>query len=238
MARALGIDVSRYQGAVDWAQVKAAGGGFGIARCTIGLAPIDPRYKANIAGIREQGMVSGAYGVLWPANRNPKGEAEWFVENLGDPLPDLLVFDFELGTKVHPAGHHKLTGRELIDQAELWLRTVERLTARRPIIYTAAWFWNDAKMPTPTDWQDEYDLWVANYQRETPIMPRGWARWTFWQKDNTAKVPGVSGNCDLDVFNGEANELTAYVAAQGAPRLTDKQKLDRLWEAHPELWRA
>ena len=109
-----GIDVSKWQGAIDWAQVKAAGKTFAIIKATEGaLTPgladadaiaqygLDPQFRTNWANARTAGVTRGAYHFARPDLGNtPENEAAWFlsVVNVATLQPgDLLAVDFEMG---------------------------------------------------------------------------------------------------------------------------------------------
>jgi lysozyme len=83
-----------------------------------------------------------------------------------------------------------------------WLRRVERRTHRRPIIYTPP-----SMSETLGSGFGRYHLWVAHYDVECPRAVSGWRRWAFWQRSQTGRIAGVSGDVDLDAFAGTRADL-------------------------------
>lgn len=167
------IDVSRYQGVVDGAAVKAAGFTGMIARCTIGWSYVDPFYESNYLIAKNSGLWFGAYHVTWPANRAPDREAQWFMDHIipqGESVePKYKVVDSELGTSYHESGHHLVSGSDII---AMTVREAELITAGTDglsWIYTARWFWNSNKLkPFIGQGENAYPLHVANYPWSTP----------------------------------------------------------------------
>jgi hypothetical protein len=91
-----GIDVSRWQGDIQWEKVASAGYRFAVIRATVGETYTDPRFDANWAGARDAGLLVSAYHVLKPEHPADSQVARLF-ETLGDRRADLpLVLDIEL----------------------------------------------------------------------------------------------------------------------------------------------
>jgi hypothetical protein len=168
-------DFSRWNGRINGAAIKARGVDGIMSRSTIGTSGVrDIQYENNSRQADENGLLFGAYGVNWPINRNPELEAEVFVEQAYDPrlpkLPDVLAGDFELGARTHKAGHHKISGEELVEQAVRYMRKLRELLPEiLLILYTGHWFWNDEKLlPHVGKGEDEFPGWFASY----PIDPK------------------------------------------------------------------
>jgi GH25 family lysozyme M1 (1,4-beta-N-acetylmuramidase) len=231
--RAALVDTSRWQGSVNVQKIKDAGFCGLITRATIGWSYLDPLYLNIAAQAREiEGFIFGAYHVLWPKNKNPKREVAWFQQNVIDV--DLTILDVEL--------LHGLTLSQVQAQAKIWLDDMAQI--QKPLLYTGSWFWKKA-----AGWEDDYDLWEAEYTISQPRGgidksqqpdsgdPRfvGWTDWKMWQWTSGGKPIGIaSQSLDYNVFNGDEAELRQYLEL-AEPPLSDKQKLDLLWEAHPEL---
>jgi lysozyme len=190
-----GIDVSSYQGAIDWQRVREAGIVFAFARVSDGLAVIDQRFAENFVAMKKAGLRRGAY-QYFRASVDPIAQADLMVaavRRLG--LPDLpLVADVETADGMPP--------EEVRARLALWLRRVERRTQRRPIVYTS---------PSMSELLGgdfgHHPLWVAHYDVECPSIPSGWQRWTYWQYSSSGRVVGVAGPVDLDVFAGTLAQL-------------------------------
>jgi GH25 family lysozyme M1 (1,4-beta-N-acetylmuramidase) len=204
MERVPGIDVSRWQGQMNWREVAAAGFRYAFIRATIGDAYTDPRFYANWDGAREAGLLVSAYHVIAPKVSGAAQMAAFF-DVLDDRISDLpLVLDVEREDGVSATGITRCVKECLYE--------VEGRENRKPIIYTARWFWNRLVLPSP-EWS-AYDLWVASYTSE-PLLPRDWQTWRFWQYSETGRVPGSgSRSTDLNWFAGSYDDLLAYAGKE------------------------
>jgi lysozyme len=204
MNRTPGIDVSRWQGEIDWSRVAVAGYRFAVIRATVGNYYTDPRFYVNWEGARDAGLLISAYHVVAP-ERPAGSQIERFLDVLNGRSADFpLVLDVELSREMGPEG---ITAC-ITECADL----VEREDGRKPIIYTARWFW-DNNVIDSLDWSN-YDLWVANYGVDSPALPTGWDRWTLWQYSDHGQVPGIDTATDLNWFNGTYDDLLAYVSTE------------------------
>jgi lysozyme len=211
-AQALGIDVSHHQEMVDWQKVKAAGISFALVKATEGTGFVDPRFDDNWRGMKEAGIVRGAYHFFHPGQDASK-QAAFLARVLGLEQTDLPpVLDLETDDGMDAA--------TVVKRVEQWLKQVEQLLGRKPMIYTGGWFWNpiaEALGQAPA-WTDAYPIWVAHYANALqPSLPTGWSRWTIWQYTDQGKVDGVfGGNPPVDVnrFNGSMQDLVDWVAGK------------------------
>lgn len=209
-----GIDVSHHQAAINWGQVAAAGHRFAVIRSSMGMAGIDNRFAINWDGAKRAGLLVSAYHLVRPEHSGTS-QLDHFIKVLGGRTPDLpLVLDVELdgSTATSPA-------RTPAEIAQCVRDMGEGLMARgfrRPIMYTARWFWNRAVAPSP-DWE-AYDLWVAHYGVAAPTLPSPWKSWLFWQYTATGSVPGVPTECDVNWFAGSYEKLVQYAQQQGTTR--------------------
>jgi GH25 family lysozyme M1 (1,4-beta-N-acetylmuramidase) len=233
----------------DGAAIKAAGFDAIVARCTIGWSYLDPWYINNLREAEANGLAFGAYHVLWPSNQNPTREAKWFAEQIdgrgNEKSPDFIVADLELT--------QGLSANNVGDQIKTLLPAMESEIGLKPIVYTGSWWWNGTAHlgpATPLGIEPNYDLWEAEYlkhptgelwspnqapqaPKEAKTLGRGWDKWLFWQWTAHGEPIGVqSRQMDYNVFNGTEEDFRKFL---GDGSLTDKEKLDLLWEAHPEL---
>ncbi|MCH8622401.1 GH25 family lysozyme [Undibacterium sp. TS12] len=199
-----GIDVSHFQGTVDWAAVKAAGKAFAFAKASDGITYTDPQFKTNWQGIKAAGLLRGAYH-FYESNDDPVAQANNFIKAVGTlaagdlpPVLDIEIFKGNYGTAT------------LAANVQTWLNTVQQALGRTPIIYTGPSFWNQYM----NNQFSAYPLWIAQYGVSQPTLPNGWSKWTFWQSSESGTVAGVTGSVDIDVFAGSmANLLTLAKAA-------------------------
>ena len=127
--RLRGIDVSHHQGDVDWKKVKGSGVAFAFAKATEGETYTDPKFARNWAGMREAGLVRGAYHFGRPGH-DPVAQARHFVKAVGARSGDLqLALDLEKDDGKSPA--------EVWDWTKRFLAEIKLLTGRPGIIYTS-----------------------------------------------------------------------------------------------------
>ena len=204
-----GVDVSSYNGVVDWNQVAASGRTFAFARVSDGLNVVDSTFATNYAGIHAAGMVRGAYQFFEPG-QDPVAQANLLLAEIG-PLSagDLTpVLDVEV-----TAGK---SSSVLAGEIQAWVSTIESSTGEAPIIYTGKNFWNTSV--ASSHFSDD-PLWIAAWGVSHPLDPIGWSDWQFWQYSDSGSVPGIGNTVDLDQFNGstDALDLLAHLPSTPAP---------------------
>lgn len=202
-----GIDVSTYEGLVDWDAVKASGKAFAFARVSDGLNHVDETFDRNWTAIQSHGLIRGAYQFL-RVGQDPIAQADLMIAKVGQLGPGDLppVLDVEVAD-----GY----GSDAVVSAiGVWLDRVQSATKRRPIIYTAQYFWNTLNS---TAQFATSPLWVANYGVQCPSLPDSWNDWQFWQYSETGSVPGISGSVDVSVFNGSLAALRSLAQAAALP---------------------
>jgi lysozyme len=199
-----GIDVSKWQGTVNWKSVQQAGITFAFTRATYGISEIDASFNDNWSGMQEAGIIRGAYHFFLAAD-DPTEQAEFFIRTVGKLGPQDLppVIDVEAGGGVN---------RSLAANVQTWLTAVEQGLGRTPVIYTAPSFWNE----NLTGGFGRYALWVAEYGVTSPRAVNGWSNWTFWQYSSTGTVNGVSNSVDLDKFSGTEQDLAVLIKSSVA----------------------
>lgn len=205
-----GIDVSKWQGHIDWAKVKSAGIKFAIVRVGDGDSYVDNLFGENWAGTKAHGIIRGTYQFFRPSD-DPIKAADLFVKQIkahggmqdGD-LPPVLDVEVQEG----------VSDATLRSRALTWLQHVEAALGRRPMIYTSPGFWNAVGADSSFA---KYPLWVAHWETACPTMPSSWSGWRFWQHADDGKVSGISGDVDLDVWNGTLAELQAFAGGGSQP---------------------
>jgi lysozyme len=206
-----GIDVSYYQGTINWTNVKNAGIVYGIARVSDGTGYIDSQFAANWQGMKNAGIIRAAYQYFRP-NQSASAQATLFVQKIqaagGFQTGDLPgVIDFETMGAV--------SSSTAATAVSTWLTQVKAATGRIPIIYTGSYFWDSSGLGTG---YTGYPLWTAHYTSATcPLVPNAWSAWKFWQYSDSGSVSGISGNVDMDRWNGTLAELKAFATASVIP---------------------
>ncbi len=202
-----GVDVSNWQGNVDWSQVAAAGYKFAFLKATEGGWYIDQTYASNRLLANANGIIIGAYDFAQPSTTRGQAEAEadFFVDiampRSGDLVP---VLDLETTNGLSPAN--------LQTWVTHWMYEVYARTGQRALIYTSPSFWSNAMSNSLWFALSGFPLWVAHWTAATgPTVPAStWTNydWSFWQWTSSGVVPGISGRVDLDRFHYA--DLTPY----------------------------
>ena len=195
--KAIGIDLSEYQGQIDWDLVENIESKYPIefvfVRATAGNDRADSRFEENWLGAKKRKMIRGAYHYYRP-NENSLEQAKLFIKTVrlrkGDLPP---VLDIE-----------KLPKGQSLDSLKIglrrWLKAVEAHYKVKPIIYTGEKYYDDF---LKEDFSD-YLFWIANYNFYREKIEDDWLFWQFTEK---ASVIGINGNVDVNIFNGDAEQL-------------------------------
>ncbi|HEX9942248.1 MAG TPA: GH25 family lysozyme [Thermoanaerobaculia bacterium] len=198
---AQGIDVSHFQGTVDWPTVAKAGYAFAFIKATDGETTVDPEFAQNWTGAAAASLLRGAYH-FFRAEDSPQAQVELFWQTVGGNGELPLVVDVEETMGVSAA--------TLISNLTQFLAELQQASGRTPMIYTGPSFWNGLGTAAFAG----YPLWVAEYGVSQPTLPRGWTSWAFWQHSESGSVPGIQGAVDLDVFNGPLSTLRQAASLQ------------------------
>jgi lysozyme len=196
-----GVDVSVYDGTVDWTQVKASGRAFGIAKASEGSTLQDSQFTTNWAAMKSAGIVRSAYH-FFHCDTDPTTQATFFLGILGTLQPGDLPpsLDFEDTTTCTAA-----TG---IAMAVQWLDAVASATGTLPILYTSVNVLSNFQNTQAL--AGHAQLWVASRGVTCPNLPAPFTAWSFWQYSLTGTAPGLpnsNGMADLDQFNGDMSAL-------------------------------
>jgi GH25 family lysozyme M1 (1,4-beta-N-acetylmuramidase)/surface antigen len=212
--RVEGIDVSHWQGNIDWSSVYNSGKKFAFAKATEGVGFTDPNFDKNMNEAHAAGMLIGAYHYARPDLGNDAAdEARYFVSVAGKYLKDGYLrpaLDLEEGASLGKVA--------LSNWVHEWMETVKSETGIEPIIYVNSNYANNYLDSSVT----KYNLWIAHWRCDTGTPPNTgiWADWDFWQYYSPNycgqnSVPGISGGVDLDIFNGDMSSLYTFVITGG-----------------------
>lgn len=223
------VDVSHYQGRINWPAVGAAhrAGAIGgvIIKATEGFSQ-DPMLKANQAGAWAEEVPRGYYHFARPAASDGPGQAQRFADAIGPlNLGDSVYLDLE-GT-LRPSD---------VSWALAWLDRTAQLTKAPPLLYLAA------SALRSFNWapivRAGYQLWVAGYgiNSGTPGKPpvlTHWPHWTLWQYTSVASAPGFAGKVDASLL---ADGVTFQSLGLKDPSIDTKPK-DKTMDLNPDqLW--
>ena len=195
-AQLAGIDVSHYQGTVDWEDVAEADIKFAFAKATDGITYTDPMWSTNKTAAPANGVLIGGYHFYQPAD-DPTKQAANFIAALGDVSGNLPpVVDLEKAPEASAAQNY-------VQDIQTFLEAVADATGCAPMIYANPSFFAQYLAADLAD----LPLWLAEY-RDTP-PPADGPVWVFWQHSQNSFVNGISGAVDLDWFAGDEQALSA-----------------------------
>ncbi|MCF6301811.1 MAG: glycoside hydrolase family 25 protein [Devosiaceae bacterium] len=207
-----GIDISRYQGDVDFRAVKRAGTRFAFIKATEGGDYLDPAFARNWAASADAGLVRGAYHFMtWC--RPAEEQAAWFAANVpNDPYSMPPVLDLEWNN--HSRSCPKMPAPDVaLEQTRIMLAAMEAHSGKLPIIYTDINFHRDVLAGKNL----ENTFWL----RSTAANPREKyfrQSWTFWQWTQTGTMPGIVGEVDRNSFYGSDDDWIRFVVTGCDPR--------------------
>ncbi len=192
-----GIDVSHWQGNINWSSVHSSNIVFAFVKATQGTSYVDSNFEENMKNGHAAGIYMSAYHFADPQDYNAKDSAKHFVDVIKPYLKDGYmrpVLDLEEGSS--------LGKQTLSDWVNKFMVEVYNLTGIKPIIYTNTNYAENYLDSSVEQW----NLWIANYDVSSPNTGI-WDSWAFWQYTDKGQVPGVSGNVDLDYYNGNLDSF-------------------------------
>lgn len=188
-----GIDVSRYQGKINWGKVaEQKKVEFAFIKASEGTGYPDPLFESNWNNIKTYKIKRGAYHFFRPYSSGSK-QAKLYLSQVNFQDGDLLpVLDIELKPKRNLSAWYA--------ELDAWLSTVEKETGKKPMIYASRKFYQDFL----AERYKEHPVWIADYNRRKNPMS---SKWHFWQHTENAKIDGINGKVDHNVFNGTIQDL-------------------------------
>lgn len=217
-ARALpiqGIDISRYQGSVDFQAARNAGTHFVYMKATEGADYVDPNFRTNWARARDAGMARGAYHFMtWCSLA--RDQAEWFKANVPadpDALPPVLDLEWNHQSSCK-VSHSRDT---VLEKIQVMLVAMEEHTGKMPMIYTDITFHREILAGTYLDTA----FWLRSTAAE-PDQRYAGRDFSFWQWTQTGTMPGVRGEVDRNAFYGSESDWVRFLLTGCDPRIADR----------------
>ena len=201
-----GLDVSSFQGNVNWASVAANGGAFAYMKATEGTYYTDSSYFAQqYNGSYSAGLVRGAYHFAIPNNSTGAAQADYFVAHGGGWSADGRTLPGTLDIEYNPYGAecYGLSQAQMVSWVQSFDSEYKALTGRYPTIYTTTGWWTACTGNSRSFGQE--GLAIASYASSPGTLPGSWANWNIWQYSDSGVFPG-----DQDVFNGSQQALTNF----------------------------
>jgi lysozyme len=218
MTRALLVDVSNHQGGIDWwtvaHSIAALGGASAgpvegaLIKASEGSGWQDEYFDANWTGAGDAGLARGAYHFArYDLGNPPELEAEWFWSVVGPRLRegDSLHWDVE-----------EPNDGDLNAKVKASLRRLAELAGFAPLLYSRTGFMTAHNLTHDPELA-EHGLWLAAYPggipSSFPVPPPLWPFTAIHQFTSKGRVSGISGDVDLNYFNGPIANFRLY----GAP---------------------
>lgn len=210
-----GIDVSRWQGDINWNAVKNAGIQFAFCKATEGVDFVDIKFLQNMTGASAAGVYIGPYHFA-RINSNVSNPLD-AVSEAHDFVDAIEPFYQTPGKFLRPVidventpGFSTIAANRIY--MSQWIRDFAGVVQNRlgvsPVIYTGSGYANSLLEPDIA----QYPLWLANWSTAPPNLPPPgadgiWSDITFWQYTDSGSIPGIAGPVDLDVYLGTKEEL-------------------------------
>jgi lysozyme len=216
----LGVDVSSYQGSIAWGSVYADGVRFAFAKATESTGYTDAYFSGNMSNGKANGLQMGAYHFAHPESTCPSAQVNHFWAVAGGkitadgksvyPMVDCEVFNgVTCGEGTYTTWYNDFS-TDLKSHTSLFLH---------PVIYTSAC------LACHLSSGITLSAWIADYNGENLYTGNPWTTccscnvwgggcgantWTYWQVSSTGRISGISGNVDLDAYNGTLAQLKSW----------------------------
>ncbi len=230
-----GIDLSKWNGTVNWNSIKNAGIDFAFTKATEGVNFVDQQYHNNMLGATAAGVMIGPYHFCRIDSYNgvpfttydgspflPGTTPYLDAVNEANDFLEAIVPYYQVGSYLPPVadveglpdfGSTSLERTFISNWVQVFSNTINTTLGTRPLIYTSR---SGANSRYTSAVAAQHELWLALWQgTSTPTNPPDasdtplFGDWLFWQWTATGTVPGISGNVDLNVFDGTLAELEA-----------------------------
>ncbi len=185
-----GIDVSGWQGNIDYSEVASSGIEIVYMKASEGTSFVDPYFNQNYTNAKANGLKVGFYHYLTArSNSEAVAEANFFVSTISGMIPDCrLAMDFE--------SFGSLSAEEINEIGLTFMQTVESLSGKEMVIYSDTSNASNIFGGGLTN----YPLWVAQYEVEEPTPNGNWDSWVGWQYTDAGEISGINGYVDRDRF--------------------------------------
>ena len=205
-----GVDVSEYQGEVDWDRIKAQGISFAFIKATEGSKSKDEYFDRNFEKLKNMDMLLGVYH-FFSFETEGEEQAQNYINTVGHIENDDSIFipiiDIEYYSYYKKAKPYK---EWIIEELQTMLDELESRYRIKPMIYTTMEFYDDYINGNFSD----YDIWIRDIVTKPNLENRDWR---FWQYTGKGRLDGYSGEekfIDLNVFNGTKEDFDSFVESK------------------------
>jgi GH25 family lysozyme M1 (1,4-beta-N-acetylmuramidase) len=205
-----GIDVSHYQGNINWTSVRSAGIQFAFIKSTEGTSYRDPKFNTNYVAAYNAGVIRGAYHFALPNSSSGATQANFLASSGGAWSADSRTLPAALDIEHNPYGAmcYGLSQASMRNWIADFLNTYRARTGRHAIIYTTTSWWSSCTGNYSGFWAN-HPLWLARWSSTPGTLPAGAPYWSFWQYTASGSVAGIAGAVDRNHWNGTRDRLIA-----------------------------
>lgn len=200
-----GIDVSKFQGDIDWVLARQSGVNFAYIKATEGGDHLDERFEENWNAAGRAGVLRGAYHFYYFC-RTATEQANWYIENVPkDPKALPPVVDMEWNHASRTCRYHPKPA-VVRNEMRVYLDRVTAHYGKRPVIYVTPDFYEENQLNKIRG----YHFWLRSVADHPRQRYRG-QPWAFWQYTSTGVVPGIEGDVDLNTFAGSVPDWRDWI---------------------------
>ncbi len=195
-----GIDVSHWNGNIDWQAVQEQGIDFVFIKATEGKTFKDPMFEKYYEGAKKAGLLVGVYHFArFTDSKSAVEEAEFFIDHTKGKAFDLpLALDLE--------ENDSMSKQLCTNAAEAFLGRVEKKAGKKPLLYSNPAFITRYLKSS----LGKYPLWIAHYNTKNPRSVEGWANWMIWQYRSDGKLKGINGHVDFNEMQNRLDSASHY----------------------------
>lgn len=204
-----GVDVSRWQGLIDWKKLRRDGANFAFIKSTDGGDHLDPNFKTNWNAAKQAGVPRGAYHFFYWC-RDASSQADWFIRNVPkekDALPPVIDVEWNNESKTC---RKRPSPERVREKMQVFMDKLEAHYGQRPIIYTAPDFYDDNLQNAFKD----HPFWLRSVAVHPSKIYPG-RNFVFWQYSGTGMANSHDTKIDLNVFNGSVDGWHKWLAKNG-----------------------
>jgi GH25 family lysozyme M1 (1,4-beta-N-acetylmuramidase) len=200
-----GMDVSAYQGSVNWATAWANGGKFAYIKATESTTYTNPDFTQQYNGSYNVGMIRGSYHFATPDTSGGAAQADYFIAHGGGWSADGKTLPGALDIEYNPYGAtcYGLSQASMVSWIHAFANEYNAREHVYPVIYSTYDWWSTCT-GNNSGFATTSPFWIAKYSTSAGTLPGGYGFYTFWQHADSGTFPG-----DQDYFNGPISGLQA-----------------------------
>lgn len=205
--RTLGMDVSNFDGNVNWGQAVKDGAKFAYIEATDGTGFASPFFAQQYNGSYHAGLIRGAYHFARPNGASGATQADFFIAHGGGWSKDGKTLPGVLDLEAQPSSEgpacYRRSAAQIVAFATSFINEYHKREKTYPVIYTGRGFW-DQCVGNAGSFASKDPLFLASWGSAPGTLPHNWNFYTFWQFASSGRLPG-----DQDYFNGDEARLKA-----------------------------